>query len=134
MEIDITRFFYGADPSNFSASAAEMGPNAGRKTYRAACEEGASRPLLTGVQVHAARWHFRDSGAWSWEEINEWSNAELNGLFIQYISGNIRELTSLAGIPDDTKVDWKKAQELAETGKVPGAIWRAHTGEIYYSI
>lgn len=92
MEIDITEFFNSAEPYEFSASCAERGPNAGPETWRNALEEGARTPLLTTPdQLDALRDHVRGYGAWEREEIDAWSPTECNALFIQLISGDIRE-------------------------------------------
>ena len=37
MDIDITEFFNNAEPFEYSASAAELGDNAGRITWQNAC-------------------------------------------------------------------------------------------------
>jgi hypothetical protein len=92
MEIDITEFFNSAEPYEFSASIAERGPNAGPETWRNALEEGERAPLLTTPdQLDALRDHMRGYGAWKREEIDAWSPAECNALFIQLISGDMRQ-------------------------------------------
>ncbi len=92
MEIDITEFFNSAEPYEFSASRAERGPNAGPETWRNALEEGERAPLLTTPdQLDALRDHMRGYGAWDREEIDAWSPAKCNAMFIQLISGDMRE-------------------------------------------
>ena len=46
-EINVTRFFRTAEPSDYSASVAELGTNAGRITWGNATREAAESPLLT---------------------------------------------------------------------------------------
>lgn len=43
MELDITSFVRDAAPFEFSASQMEMGEDAGRITWRNACEEASAR-------------------------------------------------------------------------------------------
>lgn len=106
MEIDITRFFKEADAFEFSHSIAEGGKNAGKETWQAALNEGASAPLLsTPEQLEALREYVKGFGAWSDEEISAWSEAECNALFIQLISGDMRE----AGLDSDpAETEWLK--------------------------
>jgi hypothetical protein len=101
MEIDITSFFESADPFEFSASRAERGQNAGPETWANAKREGAESPLLTTEeQFDALRDHVRGFGAWDADEIAAWDAAELNALFIQLISGDMREADLDNGDPD----------------------------------
>jgi len=91
IDIDISRFIREAAPMDYSASVAEIGPNAGRDTWQAAMEDAPDYNLLnTDEQRDEFRAHVRGSGAWSAEEIAAWSDTELNALFMQLISGDIR--------------------------------------------
>ena len=93
MEIDITNFFNNAEPFDFSASVAERGENAGRDTWNNAKREGAASPLLTTPeQLDALRSYVKGFGAWDDDEIAAWDDAECNALFIQLISGDMREI------------------------------------------
>ena len=92
MEINITRFFEEACPKDYSASVAEIGSNAGADTWSAACEDSADFMMLdTDEKREAFKDYVRGFGAWTDEEINAWSTIELNALFIQFVSGDIRE-------------------------------------------
>jgi hypothetical protein len=113
MEIDITSFFENADPFEFSHSIAEDGPNAGPETWQAALKEGAETPLLTTPeQLDALRDHMRGYGAWEDDEIDAWSPAECNAMFIQLISGDIRE-AGLEGQEID-EIDMKEYEKFCE--------------------
>lgn len=91
MEIDITRFLAEAAPMDYSASVAEIGQNAGRDTWNAAIEDSPDFMMLDDDEKRDAfRAYVRGFGAWSDEEIAAWSDVELNALFIQIISGDIR--------------------------------------------
>jgi len=91
MEIDITRFYNEAAPMDYSASVMEIGDDAGPSTWRAAMEDAPDYNLLdTNDKREAFRRHISGFGAWSAEEIAAWSDTELNALFMQLISGDIR--------------------------------------------
>lgn len=132
MEIDITSFFENADPFEFSHSRAEGGPNAGPETWQAALREGAETPLLTTPeQLDALRDHVRGYGAWEAAEIAAWSPAECNALFIQLISGHIRE-SGLDQATTEDSPEWTAYQEGAEEGRWGGSISRSDDGRIWY--
>ena len=132
MEIDITSFFESADAFEFSASRAERGQNAGPETWANALEEGASSPLLTTeAQLEALRSHMRGYGAWEKSEIEAWSPTECNALFIQLISGDMRE-SGLDQIEIDDDKAWRDYEKGAEDGRYSGSIYRGDDGRVYY--
>lgn len=132
MEVDITSFCESAEPSEFSASVAERGANAGRETWANAVREGSCSPLLTTPkQIAALRDYVGDFGAWSEEEIAAWSDTECNALFIQLISGDLRELESLC-MGEGGEIDWKRAGELSDHGTIGGNIYPGDNGRIYF--
>ena len=91
MEINITRFYNEAAPMDYSASRAEIGQDAGPSTWRAACEDAPDYNMLdTDDKRDAFRRFVKGFGAWSQEEITAWSDIELNALFIQFVSGDMR--------------------------------------------
>lgn len=128
MEIDITDFVNNADPFEFSASVAERGKNAGRETWANAKRDAAATPLLTTPeQLDALRDHARGFGAWDGEEIAAWSDDECSALFIQMISGDMRE----AGM-DLADFDWEEYEERANGGEISGRICRGGDRVYYY--
>ena len=130
MEIDITRFFEEAKPFNFSRSVAEAGKDAGPTSWKNALEEGARAPLLsTPEELDALREWARDTGAWDETETAAWSADECNALFIQLVSGDMRQ-GGLDSDPDDS--DWKEYERGAEEGRWSGNISRGDDGAIYY--
>ena len=131
-EIDITDFFHGAAPMDYSASAAEIGRDAGRITWRAACDDSPDWPLLqTEEQRDAFRRYVKGFGAWTQEEIARWSDTELNALLIQFVSGDLRE----SGLtPESTDVEWLEYEVLAARGVIPGRIYRSDGGRVYINI
>ena len=132
MEVCITHFFNTAAPMDYSASVAEIGNDAGPATWAAACDDSPANMLLdTDEKREAFKEHIRGFGAWSDEEIAAWSEVELNALFMQLISGDMRE----ADIgPESTADDWIKYEERAHAGQCSGNIFRATDGEVYYSL
>ena len=102
MEINITDFFNNAHPADYSASVAERGENANTETWNAACN--ADFMLLDNQEkLSAVKEHFKSFGAWDEDEIANWSPNEINALFIQLISGDMRE-ANLDG--KATKNEW----------------------------
>jgi hypothetical protein len=127
MEIDITRFVNESTPSHYSASQAELGPDAGRITWDNAKDRAKEMHLLdTPEKLEAMRQFALASGGWNEDEVSAWSDDELNALFIQWISGDIRELNELCG------GDWSECAALAERGTVSGALFRADDGRVFY--
>jgi hypothetical protein len=51
MQINITRFFNDAAPMDYSASVAEIGQNAGKDTWRAACDDASDWNMLDTVEI-----------------------------------------------------------------------------------
>lgn len=131
MEINITRFFEEAEPFEFSRSIAEAGKDAGPTSWKNALEEGARAPLLsTPEELDVLRDYVRGFGAWSPEEISAWSADECNALFIQLVSGDMRE-GGLDSDPDES--DWKEYERNAEDGRCSGNIFRSG-GAIFYDL
>jgi hypothetical protein len=91
-ELDITDFFNGAAPRDYSASRCEIGCDAGKVTWGAACEDSPDWPILdTDDKRDAFRRHVMDFGAWTPEEIGTWNDTELNALLLQKIAGDNRD-------------------------------------------
>lgn len=128
MDINITAYFTNdLAPMDFSASVAEIGNNAGRDTWSAAIEESADLDLLdTEEKRIAARAYFQTFGAWDSEEVNAWTNTELNALLIQCISGDIREASEYL---EQSPVNW--AGYAADENK-GGNMYQGTDNEIYY--
>ena len=132
MEIDITSLL-SEDLFNFSHSAAEGGYNAARNTWNAALEDARTRrpPLLdTEEKLDAFRDWAGDFGAWDDDERNGWTPEECNALFLQFISGDVRE----AGADCLDELDWDQYPEDAESGRIPGHLYRTNEGRIFYSL
>jgi hypothetical protein len=132
MELDITEFVTDVDAFQLSASAAEMGQNAGKITWANSKAEAARAPLLTTPEaLEKARVWLGEFGAWDDEEIAAWSEQEVNALVIQFIAGNLREIESLC-MGDDGEIDWAKAEELSSEGRISGGIYPGDDGRFYF--
>ena len=128
MEINISRFFEGVDASEFSASVAELGQDAGKITWDNARSYANERPLLTSdAELNALRDHMRGFGAWEDDEIAGWDKDECNALLVQLISGDIRE----AGL-DTNEPDWQEYEEGSQAGQYSGRMFCGVDGQIYY--
>lgn len=132
MEVNITHFFNTAAPMDYSASVAEIGNDAGPATWAAAGDDSPDYMLLDDdAKRDAFKAHIAGFGAWSDEEVAAWTEVELNALFMQLISGDMRE----ADIgPESTADDWIAYEERAHAGQISGNIFRATDGEVYYSL
>lgn len=134
MEIDITNFVQNEEPYLYASSRAEWGDNVGPMTWANAVRQGAHAPLLqTPEALEALRHYVKGFGAWSEAEIAAWTNDECNALFIQLISGDLREMESLCS-DEDGEIDWKRAEELAQQGTIHGNIYPGDDGRFYYSL
>jgi hypothetical protein len=132
MEIIITRFFNEAETFEFSASRAERGENAGPETWRNAMTEAASKPLLvTEEELQALRDHVQGMGFG--HEVQTYDAVQCNALFIQLISGDMREVEGLA-TDDSGDIDWTAYEALSQEGTISGLMFKGTDGEIYYQL
>lgn len=134
-EIDITDFLSDDDasPYEFSASAAELGQCAGKITWRNSMDRAQDNALLTTQdQIDALKAYVKGFGAWDDTEIEGWSDQECNALFIQLISGDLRESGLADSDPDE--FDWTEYEARASEGQISGNIFRADDGRVYYSL
>jgi len=132
MEIDITQFFLDACPRDYSASIAEIGQDAAKSTWQAACDDAEDYAafLDTEEKRDAFRDHLRGFGAWDDDEIAAYSQTELTALFMQMVSGDMRDASLDAIDPD-----WDDYERGAERGTYSGRICRAGSGDefrVYY--
>lgn len=130
MELDITDFFNGAAPRDYSASQAELGRDAGAITWGQACKDAPSYPLLdTEEKREAFRDHVKGYGAWSEEEIASWTDNELTALLLQDISADIRDTRM-----EPDAFDWEKYEEGANAGRYRGNLFKGTDGRIYFTL
>lgn len=132
MYLDITRFVTEADPSEYSASRAERGANAGTETWQAANEAAKDEPLLTTQEaIETVRDWFGEFGAWDDDERAAWSPAEVNALLIQYISGDMREAPEGDG---PGSIDWDAYEAGQADGTYASNLFRTDDGRVFIYI
>lgn len=119
MEINITQFYNEANPANYSASVVELGQDAGIITWQAA-KEADFMLLDTAEKLEAMRAWARSSGGWNEAEIAAWPDVELNALFIQLVSGDMREMVGTS---------WEEYEANENGGH---SLFRGGDGQIYY--
>lgn len=105
MEIDITPLV-DRDLRQYSSSIAESGPDAGRITWNNA--KDCRLRFVTEENHQDFRDYFQEFGAWTEEEIAEWSLNEVNALFIQEASACLREFLDARDLPLDEYQDWEE--------------------------
>ena len=130
MEIDITSFFNSANPCDYSASRFELGDNAGRITWQNALEAD-SGLLDSPEKLEAFRDHVRGFGAWDDAEIAAWDRRECEALFVQMISGGMREAGLHSAMAEE---DWQEYEACAQAGEIPSNLFRGDDGRVYYYI
>lgn len=135
MELNITELFNTIAPSEYSASCAELGQDAGRITWNASKRDAKKHYLLNTVdKKDAFRKFVRESGGWSQEEIDAWDCVELNALCLQWISGDMRECGLYSGMSDE---EWQEYEKLASEGKISSRIYGgplSTDGQVYFSL
>ena len=129
-EIDITRLVRDEETWGFSGSIATHGANAAPNTWRAALN--GPRFLTTPEHCDAMRAWARDTGAWNDEEVAAWSETECNALFLQLVTGDMRECGLEDSDPDE--FDWDEYQIECEAGQYSSRLYRADDGTIWFSL
>lgn len=130
MELNITDFFNNARPSYYSASAAELGDDAGRITWANAVDAAGQWPDWLDTEDARAefRAYVKGFGAWDDAEIAAWTDEDLTALLIQLIAGDIRE----SGLQEGKT--WPEYLADSEAGRVPGNLYRAEDGGVFYYV
>jgi hypothetical protein len=126
MEIDVTHMVEDEDQMPMlSGSIAELGKDAGPRTWKNSIAYGAKHPLLkTDDERAAARHHFRGYGAWSCEQIDAWSEDELQGIVCQDVAAAIREREAY-----DNDEEFEAA---CERGRASGRLYRSGDRWFFY--
>lgn len=131
MDINITDLFTSIDPTRYSASQAELGPDAGTITYARALDHATRDRPLADYQLDAWRTFLKASGGWTASEVNALHTVELSALFLQWVAADMRE-TGLDA--NSTPEDWAKYETDASAGLVPGNIYRTADGQVFFSL
>lgn len=135
MEIDITDFVTGENPFDYAHSRLEGGPNAGPATWANAKDSVERiRMLDTPEKLEAMRAWARATGAW--DDVAGMTDRELNALFIQLVSNDLREM----GL-DNCELedfDWEECYERQAAGQISGHVFLcdiegdASFGRVFY--
>lgn len=122
MEINISALVKEERLTDYFASVAEKGPHAAIDTWNAAL---GSRITLVSLpeEIHTAKDYLRCFGCWSQEEIDTWSDGEVNALVIQLVSGDLREYIEAKEQGEEEFKNWEE--------RYGGRIYE-HEGDYYY--
>jgi hypothetical protein len=128
MELNVTHMI--EDKNNMielSGSRMEHGQDARRITWNNSIAYASDHPLLdTDNKRDAARAHFREYGAWAEEEINAWSEADLQGIMVQDVAAAIREM--------EIAETFEEYQKLCENGTCSGRLYKGDDDEWYFDL
>ena len=134
-ELDITAVIENMrDPATYSASRAELGQDAGRITWAAACEDARA---LFGDAFNRESFdaYFSGFGAWTDEELSAHTDEQCAALMLQFIAGDIRESDFIEdGAEPFTDEWWPQYEAAAHTGTVAGRFFRADDWRVFYCI
>ena len=125
--VNITRFIAEECMRDYSASVAEIGPNAGQYTWQACNENAPEWNFIPAESLDYFREWLAQWGAWNADEIATMPDAELQALCLQWIAGDARE----CGL-DKPAPDWASIREDQESGRIPSSIYRGDDGAIYW--
>lgn len=120
LEINVS-FLLHTDASLFAASAAELGPNAGKITWANALEN-CNLIHLTPQEILEAKEYIKTWGAWERDEIDNWSEEETKALIIQSAAGEYREAESVAWEGTDCCIDWDEYEKQSHSGRISGNL------------
>lgn len=131
MEIDVTEFVVnGEDPGRFSASIAELGPDARWITWKNSMKEARSTVMLdTPDKVQALKDYCGEMGAWDEAEIEDWSDQHCNAMFIQEVSARLREIESDGCMTDEGLPDYEAYAVKRDGG---GPLYAGDNGRHYF--
>lgn len=130
LEIDVS-FLLENEASNFSASQAELGPNAGKITWANACE-ACHLINLTPEEILEAKKYIKTWGAWEDDEIDSWSEDETKALIVQYAAGDYREVEGCCWDDGEMGIDWEAYEREASDGRISGNLFM-HGKKLYMS-
>ncbi len=125
--VDITRFLQTECMRDYSASIAEIGADAARDTWNACTDNAPDWAFIPPDEFDYFRDWVQSSGGWTREEIDAWSDNELQALCLQWIAADVRE----CGL-DKPGADWDVIRADQESGRIPSSIYRADDGSIYW--
>ena len=131
-ELDMT-FLNDVDCGLLSASQAELGPMVGQITWNNCLDLAGSLPAISDGVAEGLRDYFREFGAWTDSEIDDWTNLETYALAIQEAASQYREAESLCWSDDLMGIDWEAYIAEAERGRISGNLYEMYDGKLYCS-
>ena len=133
MEINVTKFVQAECMRDYSASVAEIGPDAGPSTWRASTEASEDWNFLPDADaLQEFREWLKPWGAWDDVEITAMSDDHLRALCLQWIASDWRECFEW---PEHAAgIDWDYYQSMAQDGQCPSSFYHADDGSIYWSM
>ncbi len=130
MEIKITDFVKNylltGDASDFSCSQAERGSYAGKGSYQHAVDTTEEFSVVNEATRKAIEQYLKTFGAWDIEEIQAWTDAELNGVCLQLIAGDFKEWEMFRY--DDDAFEYLSGNFISADDSVDGE-WYYYFGE-----
>lgn len=125
--VDITEFIRQECMRDYSASVAEIGANAATYTWQVCIENASEWNFIPADQFDYFKDWVQSSGGWTREEIDAWSETELQALCMQWIAADVRELGA-----DSPNPDWDSIRADQESGRIPSSIYRDKSGRVFW--
>lgn len=132
MELNITKFFNNADHWHLCNSVAVLGNNAAKITWQNAQDSSNDFTFVTESNKSEFVDYFKQFGAWSREELENFSLVELNALLLQFISSDINDLDMFED--DNGELNWGEIESAQESGTISSNIFKSEYGEYFYYI
>lgn len=132
-ELDVSTIVSSIAPRDYSASVAELGADAGRITWTAACED-ARELFADNFNRESFDAYFSSFGAWTDEELAAHTDEECAALMLQFIACDMREADLDGGAEPFTDEWWPQYEAASADGTVSGRFFRADDGRVFYYI
>ena len=124
-DIDVTPIL-DEDCGLLSASQFELGPEAGKITWRNCLALAERLPLVTDENRDGVHDHFREYGAWKDEEIDAWTDTELSAMVWQEAAAGMREFE------DACDSDLARYETACSEGSISGRLSLTETTATIY--
>ena len=95
LELNITKYFEENDPYYMSGSVANLGSDAAKFTWNNCLEASDGELLNSEEDCQETRNWLRSFGAWSDDEINSWTQTELEALILQHSAREINKIVDI---------------------------------------